>query len=263
MISRVAVLALMTGLFNVVAGAGPLSADTIRVAVASNFAPTLRVLQPDFESRSGHTLVLSAGSTGKHYAQILQGAPYAVFLAADEERPELLEREGAAVPGSRFTYALGRLALWAPDGGSNGTGLTPMDRLTAQPTPQLAIANPRLAPYGAAAEAFLRHEGLWDATQTRLVMGENVGQAFQFVATGAVPLGLVALAQVKTLERSTAEPAGDSLLVIDQGLYPPIRQQAVLLQDAAGARAFLAWLKSPEVRDRLADFGYDAPHAEP
>jgi len=246
----------------------PLSADIIRVAVASNFAPALRALQSDFERVSGHSLSLSTGSSGSHYAQIRQGAPYAVFLAADAQRPGLLEEEGFAVAGSRFTYALGRLVLWVPDSGSsrgdaNKAASDPLlEQPGALPATRLAIANPRLAPYGAAAEAYLRHEGLWAALQPRLVMGENVGQAFQFVASGAVPSGLVALSQLRVLERQGVTVPQDEFTVIDPALYPQIRQQAVLLIDSPAAHEFLAWLKSAQVRTELIGFGYDMPHAE-
>ncbi len=245
-----------------------LSADTIRVAVASNFAPALRALQPDFERASGHSLSLSSGSSGSHYAQIRQGAPYAVFLAADAQRPRLLEEEGIAVADSRFTYALGRLALWIPESktsqGSPGDAAgTPLPaQLRALPARRLAIANPRLAPYGAAAEAYLRHEGLWETIQPDLVMGENVAQAFQFVASGAVPAGLVALSQLRVLERQEVRVPQDEFMVIDPALYPQIRQQAVLLIDSPATREFLAWLKSVQVRTELVGFGYDMPHVE-
>lgn len=238
-------------------------ADTIRVAVASNFAPTLRALQPGFEDVSGFRLSLSAGATGKHYAQILQGAPFDVFLAADAERPALLEDQGLAITGSRFTYALGRLVLWAPHAASAESGDPALIELLRTTPPQrLAIANPRLAPYGTAAEAYLRNQGLWAGLEPHLVMGENVGQAFQFVATGAVPMGLVALSQLRTLNRQQNDILADHHVIIDSGQYPPIAQQAVLLEDTPGARAFLEWLGSEAVRAKLIEFGYDTPHAE-
>lgn len=241
----------------------PLSAATLRVAVASNFAPALRALQTDFETLSGHTLSLSPGSTGKHYAQILQGAPFAVFLAADAERPRLLEQQGVALEGTRFTYALGRLVLWSPlDAASEAGSDRFMKQLSAVPPPRLAIANPRLAPYGAAAESYLRSTGLWETLQPHIIMGENIGQAMQFVATGAAPMGLVALSQLRTLQFSEYELAADQYLLIDAALYPDIAQQAVQLQDSDAARAFLAWLKSEDVRARLLTFGYGIPDAQ-
>ncbi len=227
------------------------NADTLRIAVAGNFTPTLEQLALAFEAESGHTLSLSSGSTGKLYAQLRQGAPFDAFLAADAARPEALEREGLVVPGTRVTYAVGKLVLWAPEGleGSN-----PAAALNVEPPPRVALANPRVAPFGAAAEAWLRHVGAWERIAPTAVRGENVAQAFHFTASGNADFGLVSLGQV------LAQPAiNGEFQVLPPDSYPAIEQQAVLLRDSPASRDFLRWLTSPEIRRRLADLGYDAP----
>ena len=230
---------------------GNVHAELLRIAVAGNFASTLERLAPSFEGETGHELTLSSGSTGKLYAQIRQGAPFDVFLAADVERPSALEREGVVVPGSRFTYAIGKLALWVP-GGSGGLDIAAL--LNSTPVPRVAIANPRVAPFGAAAEAWLRHEGVWERLGPTAIRGENVAQAFHFAASGNAKLGLVALGQLRTL----ASVPGD-YEILPSDTYPAIEQQAVMLRDSAANREFMAWLRSPETRHRLLDLGYGSP----
>ncbi len=226
----------------------PSSADGVTVAVASNFRETAQVLAAEFERRSGHRVRLAFGSTGRHYAQIVHGAPFAVFLAADDERPARLEREGRAVAGSRFTYALGRLVLWSPRPGRvDGAGRV----LEEGGFRRLALANPRLAPYGRAAREVLRRRGLWRRLRPRLVMGENVAQALQFVHSGNAGLGFVALAQVRD--------AGGSRWEVPAQEYTPIRQQAVLLEERPAARGFLEFLRSPAGRDIIRAHGYHLP----
>ena len=227
-------------------------AETIRVAVASNFGPAMRVLAERFEADTGHRLRLSFGSTGKHYAQIRNGAPFDLFLAADTRRPELLEAQGLAVPGSRFTYVLGQLVLWSPQPGLvdargevlHGTGFG-----------RLAIANPKLAPYGAAAQEVLTSLGLWDALQPRLVFGENVGQTLQFVVSGGAELGFVARSQITALE---AEQRG-TWWQPPSSLYAPLAQQVVLLSEQPAARALWQFLRSDAARRLLRHSGYDVP----
>jgi molybdate transport system substrate-binding protein len=232
-------------------GAG---AAEIRVAVASNFSATLHSLAGRFESHTGNRLVVSAGSTGKHYAQIINGAPFDVFFAADEQRPARLEAAGVAIPGGRFTYALGRLVLWSPRAGYvDGQGAVLRGAFR-----HLAIANPRLAPYGRAAEEVLRALGLWHGIGERLVRGENIAQAFQFVASGNAELGFVAYAQLQQPQ----QPMSGSWWLVPQALYSPIAQQAVLLRDHDAARELLAYVRGPEARDIIAQHGYALPGAE-
>lgn len=229
-------------------------AGEVRVAVATNFAPTLQQLADDFAAHSGHRLLISSASTGKHYAQIRNGAVFDVFLAADVARPQRLEQDGLAVAGSRFDYAHGRLIAWLP-------GLDAVDDVRAalsDPHVQrLAIANPRLAPYGLAARQVLEGWGLWPALRARLVRGENVGQAFQFVATGNAQAGLVALSQLLDLDPSKRGAWRE----IDAGQYAPIRQQALLLRGDAAAESFLSYLRSPRARAIIGAAGYTLPES--
>ncbi len=229
-----------------------LPAAELRVAVAGNFAPVLERLAPGFEQGSGHTLRPSSGSTGRLYAQIVQGAPFDLFLAADAARPAQLESRGLVVPGTRTTYALGRLALWSPAADDVDALLA---RLQAQPPPRLAIANPRLAPYGAAARAWLVNEGHWAALGPGAVRGENIAQAFHFVASGNAELGLVALPQLRLFHEQTPGIAW----TVPATLHPPIEQQAVLLRDSEAARALLGWLLTDTTQAQLRALGYDSP----
>ncbi len=231
---------------------GLVHATEIRVAVASNFQPAMAALKRQFESTSDHRLTLIFGSTGKHYAQIINGAPFDAFLAADAERPQRLEREGLAVAGSRFTYALGKLVLWSPRPGyvdAQGRVLEHSDFR------HLAIANPRLAPYGLAARQVLQALGLWDRLSDRLVQGENIGQAYQFVESGNAELGFLAWAQVQGRNM----PVTGSFWLVPQELYQPIEQQAVLLSDNDASQALLRFLQSSQALKIIVDHGYAVP----
>jgi len=229
-------------------------AEQATVAVAANFAEPLETLQGLFEERTGHIITVVSGSTGKLYAQIAHGAPYDLLLAADAERPARLAEEGLGVAASRFTYAIGRLALWSPDPARVTDDL---ETVLRRPFRHLAIANPALAPYGAAARETLAALGLWQALEPKLVRGENVAQAFQMVATGNAELGLVALAYV----RSPRNPAPGSHRAVPPHLHAPIRQDAILLAraaDNAAAHAFMDFLRSPEAAAVIERFGYAA-----
>lgn len=228
------------------------AAGEVKVAVAANFAPALERLAEDFTALTGHRVVASSASTGKHFAQIRNGAAFDVFLAADAERPALLERLGFGVAGSRFTYAQGRLVLWVP--GADALG-EPGEYLAGEGFRRLAIANPRLAPYGAAARQVLEGWGLWEALQGRLVSGENVAQALQFVATGNAQAGLVALAQVLLLPADLR----DAYRLIPPGLHAPIEQQALLLRPGAPAEAFLHYLRGGRAAGQILQAGYRVP----
>lgn len=227
-------------------------AELVRVAVAANFTDASRQLAERFQQDTGHQAIISYGSTGKLYAQILNGAPFDVFLAADEARPSLLEQQGQAVSGSRFTYARGKLVLWSRDANHFDNG---PDYLTGGQFQRLAVANPRTAPYGLAAQQVLEGLDLWQPLQARLVRGESIAQTFQFVATGNAETGFVALAQVQAWPQSPG-----SLWDIPQSLYDPINQQAVLLsrgQDNPAAQAWLTFLASDAARAMIQQAGYD------
>lgn len=238
------------------------SADVLRVAVASNFMQPMQVLVEHFAAASGHDVRLSFGSSGSFYAQIANGAPFDLLLSADRAIPERLEREGKAVPGSRITYARGRLVLWSADNSlidANSLEERP-ERLHDLPFRRLALANPTLAPYGRAAQQLLARVDPQGAFSSRLVRGDNVGQAFLFVSTGNAELGFVALAQV--LEPETQALRSGSGWIIPEALHDPIEQDAVLLQAAAGKRGaseLLDFLRSKEGREIIARHGYATP----
>jgi molybdate transport system substrate-binding protein len=231
----------------------PARAEEALVAVAANFAEVLQDLKPMFERASGHKLQSTTGSTGKLYAQIKEGAPFHVLLSADANTPERMETEKIAVAGSRFTYAIGKLALWSADAGRIGSDGTAA--LKASDVRHIAIANPDLAPYGVAARETLQSLGLWDLLKPKIVMGQNIGQTHSMVATGNAQLGFVALSAVLGGRDSTKGSRWD----VPQSHFTPIRQDAVLLR--AGARnaaaiAFLAFLRTPEARAVIDRYGY-------
>jgi molybdate transport system substrate-binding protein len=225
-------------------------ADTIRIAVASNFSEPIKEIAEQYKKHTGHRLILSFGSTGKHYAQIKNGAPYDLFLAADVHRPELLEQQGVAITDSRFTYARGRLVLWSQHADYvDAEGKI----LESAEFRHLAIANPKLAPYGKAAQEVLQSKGLWEPLQSRLVKGESIGQTYQFVSSGNAELGFVAYSQIKRPNHSDT----GSYWVIPQANYEPIEQQAVLLKENAVARDFMSFLQTQEIKKIITKFGYD------
>lgn len=229
--------------------AGPAPAGEATVGVAANFAAPAKRIAAAFAAETGHRAKLAFGSTGKLYAQIAYGAPYHVFLAADSARPEKAEREGLAVPGSRFTYAVGRLVLYSRDPAQ----VDSEGRILARGRfARLAVGNPKTAPYGAAAVAALKALGLYENLKPKLVFGESIGQTHQFVATGNAPLGFVARAQV-------VGHADGSRWPVPESLHPPIRQDAVLLNrgaENAAARAFLEFLRGDTALAILAEYGY-------
>lgn len=226
-------------------------AATATVAVATNFARPLEALTAAFRARTGHDLVVSSGATGKLYAQIREGAPFDVFLAADEEKPTALVEQGLARPESRFTYAEGRIVLWSSD----ARGAADCRALLDTGTGKIALANPAMAPYGVAAGQTLRALGLSNAIQGRLVLGENIGQAFAFVETGNAIAGFVALAQM--VDRPT--DGKGCRWDVPASMHEPIAQQAVLLTrgaDNEAARAFLDFLQGDEAKAVIRGFGY-------
>ena len=223
---------------------------SVRAAVAANFTAAAREIATAFEDATGDTPLLSFGSTGQLYAQIVQGAPFEVFLAADQERPERAERDGFAVPGSRRTYAVGRLVLFSTEAERiKGPGALRDPDLS-----RVALANPALAPYGRAALEVVRSLGLEAVLRDRQVIGTNVSQAHQFVRTGNAEVGFLALSQV-------ALSAGGSRWLVPEDLHAPIRQQAVLLEagrDNPAAARFLDFLGSETSREILRRHGYRA-----
>lgn len=228
-------------------------AGEVNAAVAANFAAPMQQIAAMFQKDTGHVVKLSFGSSGKFYAQIHNGAPYDVFLSADEKNPELLEQEGQGVKGTRFVYALGKLALWSAQ-----PGVVDDKVLLRGSYNKLAYADPKLAPYGLAAKETLEKLGLWNAVQQKLVTGENITQAYQFAASGNADLAFIALSQIiKDGKVNTG-----SWWLVPADLYSPIRQGAVLLagaRDKDAAQAFLAYLRSDKAASVIRGFGYELP----
>lgn len=227
----------------------PAKAGETLVAVAANFTATANEIAEAFAEATGHTVKYSFGATGQLYTQITQGAPFEAFLAADAVRPELAEIEGYAVPGSRFTYSVGKLVLWSADPAAvDAKG----DALRSDIFNRLAIANPETAPYGAVAVEVLKALGVYEAVQPKIVQGSSIAQAHQFVATGNAQLGFVALAQI------VADEEG-SRWVVPNDLYAPIVQDAVLLKKGAAneaASAYLNFLRGPKAVAIIQRYGY-------
>lgn len=223
-------------------------AGEAKIAVAANFTDAAKEIAAAFEAETGHEAVLSFGSTGQLYNQLAQGAPYDVFLAADTARPQKAVENGYAVAGSRFTYAVGRIVLWSRDPDLVRGGKTLQDA----GFDRVAIANPRTAPYGAAAVEVMRGLGVYEALRPKIVQGNSIAQAFQFVDTGNAALGFVALSQLAHMERG-------SRWLVSSSLYSPIRQDAVLLKNGganAAAAAFLAFLEGPQAAAIIEKYGY-------
>jgi molybdate transport system substrate-binding protein len=231
--------------------AAPAKAGVTHVAVAANFIEPAREIAALFQQKTGHEAILISGASGAFFAQITHGAPFEVFLSADEERPRLAVEQGFAVPESRFTYAIGKLVLW-----SRVIDVTDGEAaLKAGNFAKLSIANPVGAPYGAAAVETMRALGVFDTLQRRIVQGSSIAQAFQFVDTRNAELGFVALAQLYGNNEGTR-------WLVPETLHAPILQDAVLLKNGANdeaAKAFLAFLKSPEALEIIKRFGYALP----
>lgn len=225
-------------------------AEQASIAVAANFSAPMKQLAPLFEQATGHTLALSSGSTGKFYTQIKHGAPFDVLLAADDETPARLLREGDAVRTQ--TYAIGKLALWSADAAKiDGSDAV----LRHGAYNKLAVANPKLAPYGAAAMQVLEKMGLAGQAKEKFVTGENIGQTHQFVASGNADIGFVALSQVW----QDGKLSGGSAWLVPASFYTPIRQDAALLKRGeanAAARALLDFLKTPQAQALIRGYGY-------
>ena len=218
------------------------------MAVAANFTEPAKEIAAAFAKATGHTAALSFGASGQFYAQIAHGAPYEVLLSADAERPAQAEKAGLGVAGTRFTYAVGRLVLYSTTPGLAGPGALQAGRFQ-----KLAIADPAAAPYGLAAVQTMQRLGLYEQLKPKLVTGSSIGQAYQFVASGAAELGFVALSQV-------IAQAGGSRWTVPEADHAPIDQQAILLtpgRDSAAAKAFLAFLKGPQATAIIRRYGYE------
>jgi molybdate transport system substrate-binding protein len=229
-------------------------ADEVSIAVAANFTLPMQKLAAEFEKESGHKVVASFGSTGKFYAQIKNGAPFEVLLAADDETPAKLVAEGAAVKGSVFNYAIGKLVLWsAKPAIVDGAG----EVLKRADFSHIALANPKLAPYGAASVEVMKALGVYAALEPKIVMSETITQAYQFIDSGNATLGFVALSQVL----KDGKIAGSHWLVPAR-LYTPIRQDAVILDQGKAkpaAEALMKYLKSDKAKAIIQSFGYELP----
>lgn len=227
-------------------------AEEVQVAVAANFTAPIQAIAPAFAKDTGHTLVAAFAATGQLYAQIQNGAPFEVYLAADDSTPAKLESAGLGIAGSRFTYAMGSLVLWSAKAdyidGSDAV-------LKANQFQHLAIANPKAAPYGLAATQVLDKLGLRAALQSKLVEGQSITQALQFVSTGNAELGFVALSQVF----KEGQLSSGSAWIVPETLYAPIRQDALLLkqgQHNPAARALLEYLQGPQAAAIITSYGY-------
>lgn len=229
------------------------SADEVSVALAANFASTFDKISAQFKTNTGHTVVASMGSSGALYAQIVNGAPYEVFLSADAERPRMLVERGNAVSGTTSTYAIGRLVLWSskPTLVDNKGAL-----LKSGFNGRIAIANPVTAPYGLAAQQTLERLGLWNTMQKTVVRGQNITQTFQFAASGSVDAAFISLSQIK----SGDYVGKGSYWLVPQTFHDPIEQQLVLLEKGKhrpAAKALIEFIRSSEGRKIIAHAGYD------
>jgi len=227
-------------------------AKPVHIAVAANFSNTMQRLVTEFEKTSDYQISVSFGSSGKFYAQIKQGAPYELFFSADQVKPDALQTDGLVITASRFTYAIGRLAVWSarPDFVNKIEA-----NLKHGAFNKLAIANPKLAPYGSATLEVLKHLGLIDVTRAKWVLGENIAQTYQFVSTGNADLGFIALSQLL----GTNKAQHGSYWLVPDTMHHAIRQDVVLLRSAAksqGAKAFLDFMHTDMARNIVTEFGY-------
>ena len=238
-------------------GSTQVFAEELRVAVASNFYPTMKKIVDLYELKktnlnNPHKVILISGSSGKHFAQIINGAPFDIFFSADEEKPRLLEKQGKVEPDSRFTYAKGKLVLWSP---RNDFVDSSGEILKQDDFKFLAIANPKIAPYGKSAEETLKSLKLWKKMQKKIVRGENIGQTFQFVRSGNAQLGFVAYSQIIGSDNII----DGSFWEIPESIYTPINQQAVLLKASNAGKDFLSFIQSDESLSIILKSGYALP----
>ena len=231
----------------------PAIAAEVNVAVAANFTAPMREIAVEFEKDTGHKALLAFGGSGKFYAQIRNGAPFQLFLSADDDKPAQLIKDRLAVTDSLFTYAIGTLVLWSAQPGFVDTKGEVLSKGSFN---KIAIANPKLAPYGTAAIEVLEKQGLLTAVTPKLVQGENIAQTFQFVSTGNAKLGFVALSQIM----KNGKIAGGSAWIVPGRLHSPIRQNAILLntgKDNAAAKALMSYLKTEKAKTIIRSYGYE------
>ncbi|MDH4263741.1 MAG: molybdate ABC transporter substrate-binding protein [Spirochaetia bacterium] len=247
-------LLILVLLFNV----RPAQADEVKAAVAANFSAPMKQIIDVFEKETGNTVKVSFGSSGKLYSQIQEGASFDIFLSADESVPIKLVKENLAEVHSIFIYALGKLVLWSPKQNYAGPHESVVSKLENGQFKKLAIANPKLAPYGMAAYEVLENMSLLNTLQNKIVMGESITQTYQFAATENVDFAFIALSQIT----KNGHISGGSFWLVPANLYKPIKQSAVLLscaQNNNAAKAFLIFLKSQKSKDIIQSFGYEAP----
>ncbi|MFM7227673.1 MAG: molybdate ABC transporter substrate-binding protein [Betaproteobacteria bacterium] len=229
-----------------------IQAAEVKVAVAGNFAQPMKDIAAEFEKDTGHKINLTQGATGKFYAQITNGAPFEVFLSADDETPTKLVKEGKAVAGTQFTYAIGRLVLWSPDEKlvDQGGGVLKTDKFKF-----LSIANAKVAPYGRAAVQTMQKLGVLTAIEPRVVQGESITQTHQFVTTGNAQLGFVALSQVW----DGGKIKSGSAWIVPEDMHEQLKQDFVLLnpgKDSKAALALVEYLKSDKAKKIIDRYGY-------
>jgi len=257
--TRCAVVALSGLLVGTLLLAAPLEAGAaeVQVAVAANFTAPMQKIAADFEAKTGHKAVLTFGTVGKFSAQMKAGAPFEVLVSSDRETPDALVRDGLAIGETRFTYAIGKLALWsATPGVVDDKG----EVLRSRPFQHLALANPKLAVYGAAGQVVMKKLGVWEAIEPKLVTAENISQAYQFVASGNAELGFVAFSQIVGPDGKVTK---GSTWMVPADLYPPLAQDVILLapgKDSAAAKALVEYLGTAEARAIIRSYGYDLPN---
>lgn len=231
-------------------------AGEAQIAVAANFTAPMQKIAAEFEKDTGHKAVLSFGTVGKFYSQMNAGAPFQVLVSSDRDTPDALVRDGLAIDGTRFTYAIGKLVLWSA---SPNVVDDKGDVLRRGSFQHLSLANPKLAVYGAAGQAVMQKLGVWDAIEPKLVLGESITQAYQFVASGNAELGFVAYSQVVG---HGGKISSGSAWMVPPELHAPLAQDVILLapgKDSAVAKAVVDYLRSEKARAIILSYGYDLP----
>lgn len=231
------------------ASCGNASAEKLQVAVAANFHDAFTVIAGNFTKKTGHPVAAVAGSTGKFFLQIRQGAPFDIFIAADAKHPQLLENEGQALRGTRFTYATGKLVLWSP----RENFIDRDAKILLEPRYRfVAVANPEVAPYGRAAMQYLRALQIDGRLAGKLVVAQDIGQAYQFISTGNAELGFVAFSQIARPGHRTT----GSYYLIPQQFYEPLEQQAIQVKEGKAAAGLMRYLQDAEARSIIRAYGY-------